>query len=80
MEGQTHSGMSRGAKMSLTLHEPIYSVLYSNHHTTSTHAPICKRNNRLPTKSHDELKDTSIVILAKKEEGKRNDETVGTGH
>jgi hypothetical protein len=62
MEGQIHSGMPRGAKMSLTLHEPIYNVLYSNLHTTSTHAPICKRNNRLPTKSHDELKDNSNIL------------------
>ena len=39
MEGQTHFSTSWHAKMSLTLHEPIYNVLCSNLHTTSTHAP-----------------------------------------
>jgi hypothetical protein len=32
-------GMTRGAKMSLALHEPIWNVLCSNLHTTSMHAP-----------------------------------------
>ena len=32
-------GMPRGAKMSLTLHEPIWNVLSSNLHPSSMHAP-----------------------------------------
>jgi hypothetical protein len=57
MEGQTHFGMPRGAKMSLALHKPIENVLSSNLHPTSTHAPqklpnmegfVRKTTNSLP--------------------------------
>jgi hypothetical protein len=63
MNGQTHFGMSRGAKMSLTLHEPIWNVLYSNLHACTKNLPnmegLGSITTKLPTKSHDELKDNS---------------------
>ena len=43
-EGQTHFGMPRGAKMSLTLNEPNLVTLRSNLNTTSKHAPQVERN------------------------------------
>jgi hypothetical protein len=65
MECQTHFGMPRGAKMSLALHEPIYlqtSTLPPRmHHKLTKHGRFCKENNQLPTKTHVELKDNSIV-------------------
>ena len=39
MEGQTDFGMPRGAKMSLTLHEPKLVALGSTSNTNSKHAP-----------------------------------------
>ena len=32
------------------------------HLTLTKHGRFCKQNNQLPTKSHDELKDNSIVL------------------
>ena len=52
IEGQTHFGMPRGAKMSLALNEPKQVSLHSNSNSTSKHAPqaeinywYCMQNN-----------------------------------
>ena len=39
IQGQTHFGMPRGAKMSLALNELTSVALHSNLNTTSNHAP-----------------------------------------
>ncbi len=39
IEGQTHFGMPRGAKLSLTLNEPKLVALGSTSNTNSKHAP-----------------------------------------
>ena len=39
MEGQTHFGMPRGARLSLTLTEPKLVALGSTSNTNSKHAP-----------------------------------------
>ena len=57
------------AKMSLTFNEPIYRVSFVQtstqlpkmHQKLTKHGRGCKQNNQLPTKSHDELEDNSIV-------------------
>jgi hypothetical protein len=64
MEGQTHFGMPRGAKMSLALHELIYKPPHlppRMHQKLTRHGRFCKQNNQLPTKSHDELEDKSNI-------------------
>ena len=64
VEGQTHFSTSWHAKMSLTLTEPIQSVLCSNLHTTSKHAletyqtwKVNYANQPVLTKSHVELEE-----------------------
>ena len=39
IEGHTHWGVPRGARMSLILNEPKEFTLHSNSNTTSEHAP-----------------------------------------
>ena len=34
----------------------------SMHQKLTKHGKFCKQNNQLPTKSHDELEDTSIIF------------------
>ena len=46
IEGQSHFGMPRGAKMSLALNEPEWVALYSNSKTTSEHVPPRVKLNR----------------------------------
>jgi hypothetical protein len=38
------------------------------HHKLTKHGRFCKQNNQLPTKTHVELKDNSIVTLVPNEE------------
>jgi hypothetical protein len=33
------------------------------HHKLTKHGRFCKQNNQLPTKSHDELKDNSNMVI-----------------
>jgi hypothetical protein len=44
IEGQTHVGMPRGAKMSMALAEPKQVALRSKLNTTSEHTPQVERN------------------------------------
>ena len=44
IEGQTHIGMPRGAKMSLALNELKQVPLHSNSNTTSEHASEVERD------------------------------------
>jgi hypothetical protein len=34
----------------------------SMHHKLTKHGKFCKQNNQLPTKSHDELENNSIIF------------------
>ena len=45
IEGQTHLGVQRGARMSLALNEPKWVALLWNSYITSKDAPLVKRNH-----------------------------------
>ena len=48
------------------------------HLKLTKHGEVCKQNNELPTKSHDELKDNSIVYLNHIKKSSRKRKQIGT--